>query len=442
MSNYRNDRAALAGLYQDGQVHRDAYLSDEIFELERERVFARSWLYVGHASQVPVQGDYITVDLVGSSVVMLRAMDDTVQVLINRCAHKGARLVSEVRGNTGRVIRCPYHAWAYKLDGSLLSVPLKDGYKGTGFSDSEAALGLSKPGAVKEYRGFVFARLAADGPSFEDYFGEVLTALDNMADRSPEGQLQVAANCIRSEIHCNWKMYLENINDTVHPISTHESASSSARKVGAEFVDTMPTAMEQLLPFGSGYDFYTKMGAKTLPSGHSVLGSEFSIHTDYSDVPGYRESLEKAHGTERASQVLAYSPQNVVLYPTLAVKGSPQVLRVLRPVSAGLTRLEVWAFQPKGAPSVLLERGLTYSRLVFSPMSVVAHDDVHLFQSQQSAMASMGNPWINLQRQYDPTETDRDTHVFEDGNNELVMRNQYRAWMSMLLGPAVQKETA
>lgn len=442
MEIYRNDREALEGLVRDGQVHRDAYLSEEIFELERERLFARSWLYVGHESQVPGHGDYAAADLAGTPVIMVRDADGSVRVLINRCAHKGPRLVSDVRGNAGRVIRCPYHAWTYRLDGSLLSVPLKAGYEGTCFSQSRAAAGLSVPGGVRQYRGFVFARLSADGPSFEEYFGQALTALDNMADRSPEGELQVASNCIRSEIRCNWKMYLENINDTVHPISTHESASSSARKVGTEFVDAIPTAMEQLLPFGSGYDFYSKMGARTLPHGHSILGSEFSIHTDYSDVPGYREMLEQAHGANRARDVLAYSPQNVVLYPTLAVKGSPQILRVLRPVSAGLTRLETWAFQPKGAPRILLERGLTYTRLVFSPMSVVAHDDVHLFESQQTALASAGNPWINLQRQFDPAEQLQDTHAFEDGNNELVMRNQYRAWLSMLAEPAVQEDLA
>ncbi|WP_017524416.1 aromatic ring-hydroxylating oxygenase subunit alpha [Pusillimonas noertemannii] len=440
--NYRHDRAALDGLVQAGQVHRDAYLSEEIFELERERLFSRSWLYVGHESQVPGPGDYITVDLAGSSVVMVRDTDGSVRVLINRCAHKGARLVSEPQGNAGRVMRCPYHAWTYRLDGSLLAVPLKAGYEGTVFSQSRAAAGLSAPGGVQVYRGFVFARLSADGPLFEDYFGQALKALDNMADRSPEGELQVASNCIRSVIRCNWKMYLENVNDTVHPISTHESASSTARKVGNEFADTVPTAMEQLLPFGAGYDFYSKMGATTLPHGHSILGSEFSIHTDYSDIPGYREMLEQAHGPARAREILSYSPQNVVLYPTLAVKGSPQILRVLRPVSAGLTRLETWVFQPKGAPAALLERGLTYARLVFSPMSVVAHDDVHLFESQQKVMASAGNPWVNLQRQFDPEECGQETHDFEDGNNELVMRNQYRAWLAMLAEPAAEESLA
>lgn len=436
MMGYRKDADAVAGLFVDNQIHRDAYISEEIFQLEQERVFARSWLYVGHESQVPAIGDYITLDLAGSPVIMIRHTDDSVRVLINRCAHKGAGVLSQPKGNAGRMLRCPYHAWCYKTDGSLLAVSLKAGYEDTGLDQSPASQGMSTPGGVATYRGFVFARLSNQGQSFHEYFGQALTALDNMADRSPQGELQIAGSCIRNIIRCNWKMYLENINDTVHPISVHESASATAGKVGQEFQETDPTALEQLLPFGAGYDFYTKMGARTLPNGHSILGTKFSIHTGYADVPGYRQSLEQAHGESRAQEILSFSPQNVVFYPSLATKGSPQIIRVLRPLSAGLTQLEVWAFQPKGAPDIMLKRGLTYSRLVFSPTSVVAHDDIHLFESQQASLAAAGNPWVNLQRQFNPAELGAGDCQFEDGNNELVMRNQHRAWHSMLMNPA------
>lgn len=443
MSNYRDNPAALAGLYQNGRVHRDAYISEEIFQLEMERIFARSWLYVGHDSQIPKEGDYITLTLAGSPVIMLRHTDGSVRVVINRCAHKGARLLAEPSGNTGRALRCPYHAWTYRTDGSLLAVSLKADYEQTNFKDSEAAAGLSIPGGVHNYRGFVFARFSSQGPAFHDYFGDVLEALDNMADRSPLGELRIGAGSIRSVIRCNWKMYLENINDTVHPISTHESAASTARKVGEEFADVDPTAIEQLLPFGAGYDFYSKMGARTCPHGHSVLGTKFSIHTEYSDIPGYQQLLEEAYGVERAREIVSFSPQNVIFYPSMAAKGSPQIIRVIRPLSVGLTQIEVWAFQPKGAPDVMLTRGLTYGRLVFSPMSVVAHDDVHLFESQQRALAAQGNPWVNLQRQYSPGyESSSDDLSFDDGNNELVMRNQYKAWMAALTVDCEQGDVA
>lgn len=417
---------------KSNQIHKNVYLDPAVFDMEMENLFSNAWIYVGHESQVPNSGDYYATVIGKSPVLMIRHANGSVHVLMNRCAHKGARLVSEDSGNVGKMLRCPYHAWTYKLDGSLLSIPLKKEYEGTAFDSCPAAQGLSTPGAVESYRGFVFARLSKEGMEFKEYFGDVLSALDTMADRSPEGELVVVGGSIRSEINCNWKMYLENINDTVHPISTHESAACSAEKVADEFVDLDPLALEQLLPFGSGYDFYSKMGVKTIKNGHSILGTKFSIHTGYAEVEGYEQMLKEAHGEERTDQILHFSPQNVVFYPSLAAKGSPQIIRVLRPLAVDKTLLEVWVFQPKGAPEFLLHRGLTYSRLVYSPMSVVAHDDIHLFESQQRHLQAEGNSWINLYRQFDETELSKENNEFDNANNELVIRNQYRAWEQLI----------
>ncbi len=130
---------------------------------------------------------------------------------------------------------------------------------------------------------------------------------------------------LRSRIDCNWKLYLENVNDTVHPISTHESAASAAKAVAQTLPEGGDTvlAMEQLLPFGAGYSFYAEMGARVLPQGHSVLGTKFSIHTGYAPLPDYQEELEARHGPEAAQRILQFSPQNTVLYPSLAAKRPP-----------------------------------------------------------------------------------------------------------------------
>jgi phenylpropionate dioxygenase-like ring-hydroxylating dioxygenase large terminal subunit len=217
MTTYRNRPDLVAALVQDDRVHRDLYLSDELFALEQERLFANTWVFLGHASQVPEPGDFVTQDVAGRPLLMVRQPDGEVHVLYNRCAHKGTQLVTDESGNTGRFFRCPYHAWTYKLDGAPLGVPLKNGYEGTQLKACESGQGLSVVRHVKVYRDFVFVRLSDTGPSFEDYFGEVLGAIDNMIDRSPEGKLTVGGGVLRNIVHCNWKMYLENINDTVHP---------------------------------------------------------------------------------------------------------------------------------------------------------------------------------------------------------------------------------
>src|SRR5437868_1695188 len=339
MTTYRDRPDAIRALVQDDRVHRDLYLSEELFALEQERFFANTWLYVGHASQVPNSGDFWSLDLAGRPVMMVRQPDGAVRVFYNRCAHKGSRLVTDESGNTGKFFRCPYHAWTYKLDGAPLAIPLKSGYEGTRLKQCESGQGLTELRHTVVYRDFVFARLADHGPGFEDYFGEVLQSIDNMVDRSPEGRLAVGGGVLRNIIHCNWKMYLENINDTVHPMSTHESATQAADALwqGREPDAPKPMAMEQILPFGSGYDFFDRMGGRVFANGHSVLGVNFSIHSNYAQLPDYEEAMRDAHGAERAIEILQRSPQNSVFFPSLSVKGSPQAIRVIRPLAADRT---------------------------------------------------------------------------------------------------------
>jgi hypothetical protein len=162
-----------------------------------------------------------------------------------------------------------------------------------------------------------------------------------------------------------------------------------------------------------------------------VLGTRFSIHSGYAQVPEYEAALRAAHGAARAAEILQRSPQNSVLFPSLSVKGSPQAIRVIRPLAADRTLVEAWSFRVDGAPDLLFERTQTYNRLVFSPMSVVAHDDVHLFESIQRGLAADGNPWISLHRGHSPAE--RETPEQEtNGTNELLMRNQFRAWAKFM----------
>ena len=83
------------------------------------------------------------------------------------------------------------------------------------------------------YRGFVFARLQP-GPGFRDYFGDSLSSIDNLADRSPEGELEIVGGCLRYLHNCNWKMFVENLNDTMHPMIVHASSAGTAKKLWEE----------------------------------------------------------------------------------------------------------------------------------------------------------------------------------------------------------------
>ena len=425
-----------ATLVQPHQVHRDIYTSPTLFDIERQRLWARSWLFAGHDSQVPQAGDYITTELNGQPLLMLRREDGGIALLHNRCAHKGAPLATAPSGQAGRFLRCAYHGWSYRLDGSLLGVPLKTGYDDTSFGSCPAAAGLTPYGEVAVHRGFVFARQRSTGLSFEASMGELLQALDLLADRSPQGRLRVAGGVLRTRFRANWKIYLENVNDAFHPVTTHASVTQAAQAVWGTPPEAtaVPLAMKQLLPFASGYGFFEQMGARVLPRGHSVLGTQASLHSSYSALGDYAQVLQAAHGAARAQAVLAFAPQNVVFYPSMALKGAPQVMRVLRPQATDDTVLEAWAFQPEGAPDELLHSALLYNRQVFSPLSMVAHDDLHLFEGIQRSLAGDGNPWVNLHR---GAVAGLDEAAPRDvgGIDEAVLRNQYLAWAQAMALP-------
>jgi len=429
MGKYRGNPAAIRALVRDQQVHRDVYLDPELFDLEMEQLWRNAWIYLGHASQVPQPGDYITAEIARQPVIMVRHSDGSVRALMNRCAHKGTRLVSDRAGHVNRAFRCPYHAWTYRTDGSLLAVPLPKGYDGTGFKECESAKGLARIENLADYRGFVFVRLGAKGPGFHEYFGESLSSIDYMADRSPAGELEIAGGCLRYMHNCNWKMFVENLNDTMHPMVAHESAAGTAKRIWSEMPPETPKPMviEQLVPFAEGYDFFDKMGVRVLKNGHGWSGVHFSIHSSYSPIPGYSEAMVKAYGEARAKDILGTIRHNTVYYPSLTIKGAIQSIRVARPIAPDKTLLESWTFRLKGAPDELLRRTVMYNRLINSPMSTVGHDDLHCYRSIQEGLESSGNECVSLPRSFPPHERDQ-PDLTANGTSEISMRNQFRAW--------------
>ena len=426
---YRENPQALRRLVEPDCVHRDVYTDPEVFQLEMERLWSRTWIYVGHASQVPEAGDYLTADIAAKPVIMMRQADGGIRVLMNRCAHKGTKVLGGTSGNTGKLIRCPYHAWTYRLDGSLAMIPLKEGYAGTRMEEK----GLFQVKHLENYRGFIFVRLSEKGIGFKEFFGDSLSSIDFLADRSPEGELEIAGGCLRYLHNCNWKMFVENLNDTMHPMIAHASSAGTAKRLweGKPAGEPKPMAVEQFVPFVNGYQFFDDMGVRVYPHGHGFSGVHFSIHSAYSPIPEYEQAMVRAYGEERAKQILGTVRHNTVYYPSLTIKGAIQSIRVARPLAADSTLIESWTFRLKGAPDSLLQRTVMYNRLINSPMSVVGHDDLHCYRSIQEGLAAPGNEWVSLHRNFDPGEIDAPERT-ANGTSDISMRNQFRAWAEFM----------
>jgi benzoate/toluate 1,2-dioxygenase alpha subunit len=282
------------------------------------------------------------------------------------------------------------------------------------------------------YRGFVFARLA-NGLGFREYFGDSLSSIDNLADRSPEGELEIVGGCLRYLHNCNWKMFVENLNDTMHPMVAHASSAGTAKRLWQDKPPEVPKpmAIEQYVPFANDYKFFDDMGVRVYSHGHSFSGVNFSIHSSYSAITDYEERMRQAYGPEKAKQILGTVRHNTVYYPSLTIKGAIQSIRVARPLAADRTLIESWTFRLKGAPESLLQRTVMYNRLINSPMSVVGHDDLHCYRAIQEGLAADGNEWISLHRNFDPAEASA-AELTANGTSEISMRNQFRAWREFM----------
>lgn len=430
-------RAELSAMVREDSVHKRVYTDPEIFRLEMQRIYGQAWIYVGHESQVRNTGDYHTTRIGDQDVIMVRGADGKVNVLYNRCAHKGAKLVAEGDGCVGKFFRCPYHAWTYKLDGSHLSLPLKAGLEGTSYSASNPDFAMKPVARVESYRGFVFANQSAEGEDLKSFLGGVITSIDNLCDRSPVGEVEVAGGVFRVMQHSNWKVFYENLHDTMHARVTHESSFVAARDESKELGE-MP--FELLIMDGNGeeYAFWEKLQLRAYRNGHGYMEGIFDPTAASRDVvtKAHFEALSQAYGSQRATEILGMNRHNTIIYGS----GSPhtvyQQFRVIRPVSVDRTMIEIQTFRLKGAPPEVFDRALTYANVINSPSSNVMPDDVEVYRRCQEGNQTAGGDWVSLHRYLGTDQKTEDGMVSTNGTSELPMRNQFVTWRQFMIDSA------
>ena len=188
------------------------YTSQAFYEREVERMFKKTWNFIGRVDEVAEPGDYMTFELFGEPLIILRDKAGKVRAFANTCRHRGACLL-EGRGNC-RVISCPYHGWAYALSGELVATP---GMERTLDFDSDR-YGLL-PVRLETWDGFIFVSFDADCTSLSEHLGELPERLRsyNFADMV----------CVRRkeyDLACNWKIYLENAMEDYHTPTVHKKS--------------------------------------------------------------------------------------------------------------------------------------------------------------------------------------------------------------------------
>jgi phenylpropionate dioxygenase-like ring-hydroxylating dioxygenase large terminal subunit len=352
-------------------IDSSVYTDPEIFEDELKKIFYGNWVFIGHDSEVPKNGDYITRVIGREPVIMVRDAKGMVNVLSNRCSHRGNLLTNRASGHV-RNFTCPYHGWVFSLGGNLLDVPYK-----SGFEKNCAEHGLDRPILVDSIHGFVFASFNPNVPSLRDYLGDAVSAFDRLCALSPLGRISLNAGWVKQKFNTNWKMLPENDTDGYHVNNVHASLVRSMTShydsdIAAQEDEVAAVARDlgnghTELDFSSGYSYPMQWA-----------GAKPEAFADYIGI------MTKAYGEEKANQILISGPPHTVIFPNLFL-GEVNVL-IFQPIDVNTSVHWHSPIRLEGAPDSLNKRLVRQGVGGVGPAGFFLADDAAIAERTQIAL--------------------------------------------------------
>ena len=223
------------------------YNDPALFEAELDKIFYRTWVWVAHESEVRNCGDFKTATIGRRPVIVVRDKKNNINVLENRCRHRGATVCEKHKGNaTG--FTCPYHSWSYGLDGKLRALPYPDGYEGI-LEKSELPLTALR---VESYAGMVFASYNDEIEPLEDFLGGAKHWMDLFMKQGAGYPIKTQGEH-KFSFKGNWKIQLENTTDGYHFPIVHKSFMSSVDEETSEMLSFMTDEQAVTHSLGNGH---------------------------------------------------------------------------------------------------------------------------------------------------------------------------------------------
>ena len=357
---------------EDGSlVSRRIFRDAELYRLEQQQIFARSWLYVGHESQLCKPGDFLANYMGETPVIVARGDDGKVHVSINSCSHRGVPVCRSESGNAKRFV-CPYHNWSYTVDGRLDAVPQE---KKVCQKLDKDKLGLKKVPRVESYNGLIFACLDSEIESLGSYLGDMRFYLDCMFDRYPGG-VEVIGAAHKWALRGNWKLPVENqLGDVGHGPFLHGSLLKNTPQV------------EELEQFGmnvvpkAGHGVAVRLMPRGTPVEKCMWGMDGIAAFDPS-VKAYllerQMDVAARLGDVRARlKQLTYS-----IYPNFSYLWGNNTIRVSHPRGPDAIEYWSWWVVDAAAPDDIKQKLRVNYTFFFGPGGVLEQEDAEAWSQQ------------------------------------------------------------
>lgn len=404
-------------LVREDHVHGSLYTDPAIYQAELQKIWYRTWVYVGHESEVPNANDYVMKSIGPEPILMTRDKSGRINLLHNRCPHRGNRVCMTEKGNA-RSFTCPYHGWTFGNDGALRGYPFPSGYEGA----DRSQLGLGKVARVASHRGFVFGSFAEEGESLLEHLGAAAGAIDALCLNSPEGEVEVTAGYLKHKVKANWKFLVENETDGYHPSFVHASIFEVAQSGIGTLYDSDSTAVSR--DFGKGHtenDLRPEFRKRDVPMGW--------FGTTADKLPAYVAQMETAYGKDKAREIMIDGTPHIMIFPNLFI--AEIQLFVLQPLSVDHTVQHVTAIQFKGAPDI--NRRLRQQTMgSVGPAGFLLADDAAMYERTQLGVQSSNPEWLYLGRGRHRERLDENGYRISDNTDETPSRGIWRHYKSMM----------
>ena len=419
MSEYvRDDRDA-----HQFKINRTTMVDSAVLTMERSRIFDKSWLYVGHESELKKPNSFKTRTLAGRPIIFTRDHTGQIRVWLNSCPHRGAMLCRDKAGNA-RFMTCFYHGWSFNTAGEQVSMPGDQAY-GENFERP----GLASPPRLDSYRGFVFASFDPDIVPLEDYLAGAREYLDLIADQSEVG-MEVIEGTHEYSCKANWKLLVENSVDGYHAMSTHQRYFEMVLAARGDKVDISLVGKERGIALGNGHAVVAAP-----PGAEELLGRPLSEAGKAERASRYAAIAAK-HGDDWAQRVRG--SRNLVIFPNLIVIDLVMgvLIRKIDPITPDYMEVTAWHLVPPEEGPDLRAQRLDNFLTFWGPGGLASPDDVEALESAQQGFATHKElPWSDISRGM--------ANTVNTGQDELQMRSWWRRWDELMTGevhPPEEKE--